>query len=77
MPMSPQPIPWIDEIKRRLCLIPREDSSRFEGCTPEEIVELEEYAGGKLPLCYRQFLEHLGRDFVTGWLTLHLNPSSG
>ena len=63
MRMSQQPNNnhWIEDMKRRLCLLPNAHSAQFEGCTEEEITDLEEYTQGKLPLYYREFLKAMGR----------------
>jgi hypothetical protein len=51
-----------EEIKRRLLALPSGKSADLAGVSDEEISDLERYAGGRLPLVYKQFLRHLGRS---------------
>lgn len=50
-----------EEIKRRLLGLPNTRPGDLEGATDEDVRGLEEYAGCRLPLAYRQFLRQLGR----------------
>lgn len=50
------------EIRQRLLALPSAGAYRLEGATDEDIVELEKYAGAKLPAVYEQFLKQLGRS---------------
>jgi hypothetical protein len=51
-----------EEIRQRLLALPVTRPGDLEGATEDEARSLEEYAGGTLPLVYRQFLRHLGRS---------------
>lgn len=50
------------EIRRRLIALPESRGQDLEGASEEEIRQLEMYAGGRLPLVYKQFLRQLGRS---------------
>lgn len=50
-----------EELMGRLSVLPHSNARAFEGCSREEIVDLEEYATGKFPPYYRAFLELMGR----------------
>ncbi len=50
------------EIRRRLSDLPIRGGQHLEGASEEEIRKLETYAGGPLPLVYKQFLRQLGRS---------------
>lgn len=50
------------EIRQRLLALPSGREQALEGARDEEIVELENYAGGRLPAVYKQFLKQLGRS---------------
>lgn len=60
-------LPTPESVLKRLKAIPKYHAVNFEGCTVEEITDLEERLGVKLPESYRIFLRVLGRgagDFM-------------
>ena len=52
----------VSEISQRLLALPEGSNQVLEGATEDEIRELEDFAGGRLPLTYKDFLTQLGRS---------------
>jgi SMI1-KNR4 cell-wall len=49
-------------IRQRLLALPSVGDQELAGASDEDITELENYAGGRLPAVYKQFLKQLGRS---------------
>ena len=52
---------YLEPIKQRLIALNRDSSQPLCGCTPEEIRQLEERLGVKLPSAYQEFLRMMGK----------------
>ena len=55
---------YLEPIQQRLIALNRDSSPPLCGCTPEEIRQLEQRLGVKLPSAYQEFLRMMGKGQV-------------